>query len=1679
MDTCRGQKRHIVRFLGLLAFLLTFCVPAFAGTAEGKGEYEIYPTPQSVEYAAGTTSLTDQVDVTYGDSIDGYTKKRVEDALGVLGLKQSAAQAASNTKLIVGVYGSGDAADAYSAQIGVDAEFFNGANHYDAYAVWISNGTVVILGEDVDASYYGVTTLKRIFEQLEGKSVRNLTLKDYGQIEFRGFIEGYYGNPWSNEDRIDLMQYGSEIKMNQYIYAPKDDPLHNRRWRDLYDETDPKSEESIQKIADLAKAGNESKCFFVYALHPFMNNAVDLSDNAYDAELKAVQDKFEQVIRKAGVRQIAILEDDATGETAERMVRFLNDMQAWLEELKMEIPDLKTDILYCPTCYMATTDAKMTTISEGVSEKIHILVTGGRIWGKVTKQFSDDFFNGLNGNGKGRYPYMWVNWPCNDNTKNSQIMGGHNYILNTGVEPGSYEGIVLNPIQESEPSKVGIFTAADYCWKLWESAEEGDQAWDDAFKYIDHMTPIESDSSNALREVAKHQIAQSADQGSAGKQGPFEESVELKPLLDEFSSKLSGGTATAADADRLKAEFQKICDAAEFYMQSGTNRRMASQMTPFLSCLRDMTQADVYLMDAVKAGITDDKSSIWAYYSNAQAMYDRSKTYGFAYYNAGTLMAQAGRKYIQPFTDAVMKRIADLVLPIVNPEYGEGGEAQKYEGTLGFVDGWSFYQDNTGDKLTDGKDNTYAWFNTGKREGAEDASIVGDYIELDLGSAKPVGAVRALVGAGDGDKWVKYHLSYSADGSEWTDLDSHTGDASGTDTYMVNLKGVNARYVRLVNDERVNKWVKFSEFSVYSYVDAGGRDERIYTNAQIDSLSVDFKTDVFQMNPAQNLTLQPNEYIGLKLDRIHDVKEISVTGDGTGSLALEKSVNRRDWTEDAKGAARYIRLMNQTDVAVEFSIASFIVRTNEYKAMDLLDSSIGGATNQEDARALGTTKYWMDGDLSTKAKYCSTPAAGSYVTYDLGQEIELKSLRVYVLDTAIDYPRDAKIQASMDRETWTDILEIGDGEENSAEDKDTKPIESEGGNWVHDSVDVAYAYVENANIENVKARYIRLYFTAPFGHRWVELNEILINGGEFIPAVNDPTFETTAVQKRGFEAQNLIDGDLTTSFQPDGTKEGSLIYKLSDEKPIGRINILQSGSNISNAVVSVDTGDGNWKQIGKLDRSFSAFYTKDLEHIDAIKLEWSNVVPVISEIFTLKEPGDVLEQNETDARNDLSKAGAALTAANGELANANKEVSDAERAFSALADPVEKLEMEVTLQKLYAKRSAAEASVAENEALQAECEARVAEAEAKSLRVSAEEPGADRDALLSQAEEKESVIPGKQSLAADKRSLAESKKIEADAYEAEANKKQEQLPLAIAQAKVDAAKKDLAAAEKNVTAAKNALSAIQSQLQQEEAKWKAAAGGSEKLRLEVAVQKLYAQRSAAEAALAEKEAAKSLCESKVAKAEADQLRTKAESAGDEKDALLQQASAKDQEAEKKQNESQVKQADVQKKKTEAADYEKAAADKQKELDGYKPITEFKVKTLKYKVLDEAKGTVAVAGPVNKKTIKTVTVSNTVKYDKRTWTVVQINANAFKGCKKLEKLIIKGNKVKKICKQAFAQCFKLKTVDLKKATGIKIEKNAFQKINASARITVPKKKFKDFQRMLKTGGVPKKVKLIKK
>ena len=66
-----------------------------------------------------------------------------------------------------------------------------------------------------------------------------------------------------------------------------------------------------------------------------MNHAIRYNSEAnYQADLKVMQAKFKQVI-DAGVRQIAILADDAGNVGGANYTRTLTDMSNWLKELQL------------------------------------------------------------------------------------------------------------------------------------------------------------------------------------------------------------------------------------------------------------------------------------------------------------------------------------------------------------------------------------------------------------------------------------------------------------------------------------------------------------------------------------------------------------------------------------------------------------------------------------------------------------------------------------------------------------------------------------------------------------------------------------------------------------------------------------------------------------------------------------------------------------------------------------------------------------------------------------------------------------------------------------------------------------------------------------------------------------------------------------------------------------------------------------------------------------------------------------------------------------------------------------------------------------------------------------------------------------------------------------------------
>ena len=131
---------------------------------------------------------------------------------------------------------------------------------------------------------------------------------------------------------------------------------------------------------------------------------------------------------------------------------------------------------------------------------------------------------------------------------------------------------------------------------------------------------------------------------------------------------------------------------------------------------------------------------------------------------------------------------------------------------------------------------------------------------------------------------------------------------------------------------------------------------------------------------------------------------------------------------------------------------------------------------------------------------------------------------------------------------------------------------------------------------------------------------------------------------------------------------------------------------------------------------------------------------------------------------------------------------------------------------------------------------------------------------------------------------------------------------------------------------------------------------------------------------------------------------------------------------------------------------------------------------RYKVTSLKKSTVTVTG-VKKKSLKKISVRNTVKIKGKTFTVTAIGKAAFKNCKKATGAVI-GTNVKSIGSKAFYNCKKLKKIKINSTVLTKAGSKAFYKCNMLKSITVKSKKLNKYKKLLKNKGQKKTVKIIK-
>ncbi len=289
----------------------------------------------------------------------------------------------------------------------------------------------------------------------------------------RGYIEGFYGNPWSHESRKSVMTLMAKSKMNTVYYAPKDDRYHRELWREEYPETE------LLRLKELVDTAKELYMDFYWCIAPGLS--MKYSDNA---EFEALMNKTKQLY-SIGIRNFGLLLDDIDdelsfeddknvyGETVNAHIELIN---RYYSELKHT--DSSINLTVCPTLYHGKgNEYYVSKLGQNISPLISVFWTGKDICSRELTSFDAlKFVENTH-----HKPLYWDNYPVNDCSMYNEMHISP--IINRDSDLYKYsEGIISNCMEYAECSKIPLITFADY---LWDSENYNPQkSWEGAIRQV-------------------------------------------------------------------------------------------------------------------------------------------------------------------------------------------------------------------------------------------------------------------------------------------------------------------------------------------------------------------------------------------------------------------------------------------------------------------------------------------------------------------------------------------------------------------------------------------------------------------------------------------------------------------------------------------------------------------------------------------------------------------------------------------------------------------------------------------------------------------------------------------------------------------------------------------------------------------------------------------------------------------------------------------------------------------------------------------------------------------------------------------------------------------------------------------------------------------------------------------
>ncbi|CAJ1067603.1 protein O-GlcNAcase [Xyrichtys novacula] len=269
-----------------------------------------------------------------------------------------------------------------------------------------------------------------------------------------GVVEGFYGRPWTMEQRKELFRRQQKWGLNTYLYAPKDDYKHRMFWRELY------SVEEAEQLMTLISAAKEHGIEFIYAISPGLD--ITFSNQK---EVSALKRKLDQVTH-FGCKSFALLFDDIDHNMCpadkEVFSSFAHAQVSITNEIYQYLGEPET-FLFCPTEYCGTfcypnvpQSPYLHTVGEKLLPGIDVLWTGPKV---VSKDISVESIEEVSKILR-RAPVIWDNIHANDYDQKRLFLGPYKG-RSTELIP-RLKGVLTNPNCEFESNFVAIHTLATW-----------------------------------------------------------------------------------------------------------------------------------------------------------------------------------------------------------------------------------------------------------------------------------------------------------------------------------------------------------------------------------------------------------------------------------------------------------------------------------------------------------------------------------------------------------------------------------------------------------------------------------------------------------------------------------------------------------------------------------------------------------------------------------------------------------------------------------------------------------------------------------------------------------------------------------------------------------------------------------------------------------------------------------------------------------------------------------------------------------------------------------------------------------------------------------------------------------------------------------------------------------------